>query len=242
MRFPLKNSQGFSAALMTPFIALSVSVFTGFFLLSLSVKNITRAESACVRAAMQAQERLARQLKKLLMLNKMSRLLNTQRKAAEFKAQAALTLLQMHIYAQAQLKIQMIKMAQKKLIQKQKGIIRQARQVKIQARARLKRDLQPLAVKSAFEETASQDPLAVQRISIGKDAFVYQPAPQFSKKQTIRFVYRMNPFGLKFSASNASLAAPFSVFSGVSFQYHGKYHCAATLKARGGGREPALVP
>ena len=90
--------------------------------------------------------------------------------------------------------IAIVKIKQKLLTFKQKGLLIKSQLIKHRSLKKLKQLLNKPYIQSVRELHPFKKALALQKKRLGKDAITYKPLPNFPQHQKITFSWKMNPF------------------------------------------------
>ena len=222
----LNKSSGFFTVGLLCFLGLMFLTLVGFSLLSVGVKNITGAQSSCLRELILTQKELGKNLTQLLKLNQKSHHLNKSRKSLESAIAAALASLVLAPKAPSLKKMRdAVKALQKLLIFKQKQLLLQSVAVKKKGLQKLQKKLRVFKAGSIQELTFYQPALAVEKEEIGADSYIYKPVQDFKQKQKILVFWKMSPF--------YPLEKDLKWFLPAEQVREFPYSCAATLQKKG---------
>ena len=215
--------EGFAVLILIPFLSLMIFGFSGLFLMGFGIKNLTRAQTACIKSNLKGQKKLGRLLEMLLQLNKVSKKLHQKRIA--LKTAIVVAIAHGNIKAVSLLKkvLKLLKYKQKLVLVRQKSLLLKSRKIKIETLRDLRRSLSGLKIKNLYEVTFFKKALAVEKKKIGDSAYAYTPVADFSKKQSTVFSWRIDLLAQKKATAPLS-----SLFFKSSF--FGKYSCSATLE------------
>ena len=217
-----KPERGFIMTLFLPLLTVLMTGLLSFALTAAAVKKRTESQSSCLKAAVKAQKTLSGILKKLLALNKASRALNFMRGKLAAAKKAALLTANITAYKAAGKALQAVEIKQKTLKKQQEALTEAGKAAKAAALKELRLSLKGKAARKVHDASFSQKSLAVQKIRIGKSAFIYKPDARFSKQQSIRLSWELNPFA-------GPLLKDGRLWLGFSKAYV-KDDCAATLE------------
>ena len=227
----LKSESGFLIFSLLSFLSLMFLVLIGFSLLSVGIKKSTQAQSYCLQILSQTQQKLGKNLQRLLNLNPKVRSLDKIRKSTDqaiVVATASVVLIP--IVPQLKQFRDVVQLSQKALILVQKGILVESQITKAKQINQLKSKLKKLKASVNTEYSIYQKSLAVDKEKIGDNAYIYQPVENFKSQQKIKLSWSLSAFdplekdlnGLFDSHKFLSLRA-FSI----------QQDCAVTLKQEG---------
>ena len=189
-----KNQKGFMSLLLLPLIALMATGIIGLASLSIGIKNITQAQSICIRNNIKGQKNLGNLLQKILNLNEKVLKLHKTRQALQTKLALAISTGQIKLIPTLKKSLSLIQKAQNLLIFKQKYILNQSQFVKEKSFTKFKKTVQQLPVSTMREKSFFKKALAIKKKKVGDKAYTYKPVSNFTEKQKIQFLWDMNPF------------------------------------------------
>ena len=215
------NSQKGFIVLTLPIITLFMTGFLGLSTLTMGIKSSTFLQSTCFKNTLETQKQLKKKLVKLLDLNKKVLALYKKKKSAELSLAVATSLKMAHVIPLFKAKLNAIKLKQKKEYLKQKFIFYNSQKIKFKMFSQFKYKIKNLKIKNINSKSLNRKPLAVSSKKLDKYAYLYFPAPNFSKQQAIHLSWKINPF------------FPFSdwILKNLNFKMN-YYHqsCKSTLK------------
>lgn len=200
---------------MLPFISLLVTFFIGISNMSIGIKNITRAKSACIKYNLLLQEDLSKILEKILKINKKIKNWNSIKKALQVALAAAIVSGRLDLVSSLQKKIKFVKLKLKLLSAKQKFFILKSETIKKTRFQNFKTFIKSESVFSTQLKQPLKKALALKKVLLDKNVFLYKIQEPFKENQKITFQWMMQPF--------------------VNFYKYEKpisYQCTSTLKRR----------
>ena len=150
-------------------------------------KNITKSQTACIIANLNAQKKLGELLKKLMNLNKSSESLNRKRKAVQMAMATALGSGNLPAYAFLKKGLKFIKLRQKLLIFRQKTLIAKSETIKMAAIKKFRFLLAGLKAKNIYEITVFKKALAVRKNELGRRLIFTLRLKNFPKPKPLFF-------------------------------------------------------
>ena len=188
-----KNS-GFVTVFLLPVIALMMTAIIGFSLLSVGIKNITKAQSHCIITNLKGQKRLGLILKKILKLNKTILFIHNKRKIIEASITTASLLGFVHSIPFLKSSLNIVKQAQNLLMVKQKYLLSKSLLIKRNTFRKFKNQLKSMPLFHVKDNTFLKKALALKKEKIGDKAYTYKPVPDFINHQKIQFSWKMKSF------------------------------------------------
>ena len=218
-----KRRDGFILILLLPLMMALMAGFSGLTLISLGIKNLTRAQSLCITENLHGQQKTGKLLARLLKLNQTVIRLQHTKRALQAALTGAAALGQIQIIPALRKQLSLIKKYQLYISRQQKYLLMKSERIRKTAFQNLKTKLRAPEIKNIQEKKVFKQALAVSKKTLGPNAHTYRPLPDFEKQQTVVFSWEINPFLKK------RLYAPH-----WRQRAYIKRQCAATLKKQGG--------
>ena len=204
-------------------MSLFVLGFFNLYTLSSGIINYTKAQTSCIKIAINTQQKLNKILTQILDTNKTSRTLHRQRQSLKAYIKALyLSGVFIKLIPALKVKLKLVNLKQKKLLAKQLFLIQKANSIKRQSLGMLKRQLKLLKAKWIREDTFFKPALSLIKEKLGQDSYLYYPTTRFSLKQKITFSWKASPF--------FNVTKNINPFIKNYIKTTGLYHCSATLK------------
>ena len=197
----------------------------GLFYLSVGIKNITQAQSYCIKENLKGQQELGQILKKILDLNDTVLFFHKARITLEMSIMTLTALGLVKVIPYLKKKLDMVKKAQKVLLLKQKLLLGQSEMIKLQTFKRLSRQLRKINISKLKDVAFHKKALAIEKKKEGENAFTYKIMSNFKSHQKSQFVWSMRPFFPLFEKKG--------FFEMIKGQEYFKYYCTASLKQKG---------
>jgi hypothetical protein len=180
------------------------------------LKKRTLAQSLCVHRVVSLQNDLSVPLEKLVRLNPLARSLRAQKLAADARLAAALASGNPGLIAAARALQKAVLLAQMALQKKQLGLLSEARELRVDSRLRLMREVRPLKSSPLSSHSPFPLALAVRPLPPGNLTPDYETVPAFELAQSEVYDFTVD------------LTPPFADnFSPLDFRQ--LTHCSATL-------------
>ena len=192
--FEFTNQKGFISLFLLPLITLMMTGIIGLASLSVGIKQITQAQSVCIKNNMKGQKELGLLLKKILNLNKKVLKLHKTRQALQKQLALAVGTGQIQLIPFLKKALSFVRKGQALLILKQKYILEQSRFVKIKTFKKIKKEFKSLPTSKLQEKSFFKKALALEKKKAGDSAYTYKPVPNFTEQQKSQFTWKMNPF------------------------------------------------
>lgn len=126
-----KKDQGFVLIFLLPFVSVLMTAFIGASIMSIGIKNITRAKTTCILHNLELQKDLSKSLQRLLKLNGAIKALHKAKQALKATLILGIVTLQPKVIFSLYNKIKMINKGLKATSLAQKIIIMKAEALKI---------------------------------------------------------------------------------------------------------------
>ena len=195
IKIGIKNqSKGFIIIILLPLIMALMAGLSGLTLMSLGIKNLTRAQSICITENIQGQKQLGKLLSRLLKLNQTVSRLHHTKQALQTALIGAIGLGQIQFIPTLKKQISLVKKYQKYLTLKQKHILIKSELSRKITFTKVMTKLRVLKIKNIHEKKVFKKALAVSKKTLGPNAHTYQLLPDFPTQQAIAFSWEMNPF------------------------------------------------
>ena len=218
--------RGFILITLLPLITALTAGFSGLSLMSLGIKNLTRSQSLCIRESLYGQRKQGVLLTRLLNLNRPVIQLSRAKQVLQKALMSAVGLGQIQMAALLKKQIFFLQKRQELFSLQQTHLLMESERNKKTAFKKLKNALRSSEIKNIQEESFFKTALAVSKKNLDPKANVYQPVPDFSKKQTVAYLWEIYPF--------FQLNKDFMDFFQWKSAPYIKSRCSATLKKQGG--------
>lgn len=189
-----KKQRGFATVLLLLFCALIITGIAGISLLSVGIKNITRAQSICIRVNMEGQKQLGLLLEKIMALNSSVRFAHKTAQGLKLSIATATASGLFPLIPPLKTKLDLVKQGQNMLKARQDMLLLQSRFVWGKGLTKLKWQFKKINVFRVFMEKPFKKALAVEKQKLGEKAYIYKPQPDFINRQKNRFFWRFRPF------------------------------------------------
>lgn len=221
----IRQNAGFAGALFLPFMALMTTGMMGLFSLSMGVKNITKAQSYCIKSNLKGQKELGILLTKILKLNSKVQRLHKTRKAISASIVTATGLGQLHVASALKKKLEFVKQVQKILALRQKHLLAKSFYIKRKMPQDFKNHLKNMKTFRVRDKTFYKKALALKKQKIGDQAYVYKPVQDFTKHQKTSLEWKIQAFSPLNDKLKWLLPAKARTFS--------SHTCTASLQQKG---------
>ena len=230
-RYHFKKQQGFASLLLLLFCSLIITGIAGISLLSMGIKNITRAQSLCIKINMEGQKQAGRLLEQILSLNSSVKLAHKTAQGLRLSIAAATASGWLPLIPPLKKKLNFVKQTQSALKARQDMLMAKSRFGLRQNVRKLKWQFKKINVARVSMENPFKKALAIKKQKLGEKAYIYKPQPDFINRQSRRFFWRFRPF----APFEKSLLKIFNISKQLT-----KGSCVASLKKQGGRWVSAL--
>ena len=191
------KADGFIHILLLPLVALIGTGFLGLSSLGLAIKNLSQAESLCIKQGLHLQKQLSLHINQLLNLNKISSALYRKKSMLKQALRLAIKLKQLYMLPGLKGKIYLITLKQKSLKARQKHLLHLSEQDVQAGFTMFKTKMKQAHITNIRKNGFFHKAIAVVENKLSLHASIYQLAPSFSRKQTWKFLWSIQPlYGL----------------------------------------------